>query len=71
MALPTGTYTRTGPASCGTTRPDTLASTTERIGAVCQETIYTRDADDVTTFDTVGPTLNFALRLNSFYTVVI
>lgn len=71
MALPSGTYTRTGPASCGTARSQTLSASTTRVGAVCQDTVYTLDADDVAAFDLAGPTLNFSLRLNSMYGVFI
>lgn len=71
MPMPTGTYSRTGPPSCGTARSQTLTASTSRPGAVCQETVYTLDADDVTTFQTNGPSLDFSLRLNSMYGVFI
>jgi hypothetical protein len=68
---PSGTYDRTGPATCSTSRLQTLSSSSIRVGAVCDQTIYTLDADDVSAFDLAGPTLNFSLRLNSMYAVVI
>jgi hypothetical protein len=68
---PSGTYDRTGPATCATSRVQTLASSAVRVGAICNQTVYTLDADDVAAFDLAGPTLNFALRLNSMYAVVI
>jgi len=49
----------------------TLVDGSDHPGEVCPYTVYTRDADDVTEFDAAGPTLNFSLRLNSMYAVVI
>lgn len=71
MALPNNTSTRPGPPACATSRPVTLVDGSDRPGEVCPYTVYTRDADDVAAFDTAGPTLNFSLRLNSMYAVVI
>jgi len=71
MAIPSNTSTRPEPASCSTARTVTLSDQFDRVAGVCPYTVYTRDADDVTAWNANGPSMNFALRLNSMYGVLI
>ena len=71
MAIPNNTSTRPGPPACATTRPASLVDASDHPGEVCPYTVYTRDADDVAAWDASGPALNFSLRLNSMYGVLI
>lgn len=52
-------------------RPASIACFIYRDTNPCPDTVYTRDADDVAAFDAAGPSLNFSLRFNSMYVVMI
>lgn len=71
MAIPNNGSTRPGPPACSSVRPVTLADASDHPAEVCPYTVYTRDADDVAVWDASGPSLNFSLRLNSMYGVLI
>lgn len=71
MAIPSNTSTRPGPPACATSRPASLTDASDHPGEVCPYTVYTRDADDVAVFAVDGPSLDFSLRFNSMYAVVI
>lgn len=65
MPRPAGTFTRPGPPSCTSSRPQTVTSDATRVGGVCDRTVYTVEDDDVV--DDEGPALRFYRRLNSMY----
>ena len=65
MARIPGTFTRTGPPSCTSSRPQTVADDSTRVGGICPRTVYTVEDGDVT--DDEGPALKFYRRLNSMY----